>query len=41
MTRTWNNPGPCPYLPHLRQLPSSRFEGTKRDYSPPEVESRT
>ncbi|MCA8977494.1 MAG: isocitrate lyase, partial [Planctomycetes bacterium] len=38
MTDSWKNPGPCPYLPHLRDLPEDRFAGIRRDYAPAEVE---
>ena len=38
MTSTWNEPGPCPYLPHLSDLPENRFDGIVRDYSPAEVD---
>jgi len=29
---------PCPYLPHLRNVPRNRFEGIERDYTPADVE---
>jgi len=37
MTSTRSTSVPCPYLPHLRDLPAERFAGIVRDYTPADV----
>jgi isocitrate lyase len=37
MTSTRSTSVPCPFLPHLRDLPAERFAGIVRDYTPADV----